>query len=1105
MRNSRLLCVTVLGLLLFGAPRGPAQPDDLGMQLDVAFKQGLAFFRNASYAESIPHFEKAVVLASKLFGAEHANTAAIMNTLASAHKYSGNMDRALSLYKESLRIRELTKDPKAVATGLNNLALLYDELGKHELAEPLFLRCLKMEEMRLGKDHREVATILLNLGGFYQTIARYKEAEDYTLRSLKIYEQHYGKDHAIMATPLNNLGILYLQTGRFEEAEILVLRGLRIRESKLAKDHPEVANSLGNLAQVYQTVGRLKEAEVAYLRSLKIFEARLGKEHPAVARSLSRLANLCLAMSRLEEAERLARRAAQIREAKLGKDHPDFAASLTQLAAVLRTLGKWQEAVQLDLQSLKIMEARLPPNHPARAMVLTNLGLDHHALGRLQEAASYFARALKMNEVLLGPNHPDVATGLNSLATIYKEMRRYQQAESAFQRGLKILVARFGKDHHQVGALQNNLAKLYAKMGRLKEAEDLMNRSLEVHRSNYGDQHPHVASNLVGLSAIYQITGRPKEAVKTFEQNLQITQKNLAGVFAFSSESAMGDYLETISGHVPILISMARESDALGPVNESALTWTLRRKGIVLDTLCRFRQAQSLLAPDDPLAKHVGQYRGLKQLMANAALNPPKGMSPEQASRQMAQWKKEVEELETEVNRALTRKLGGLDSEAITVAAVQKRLPPGTALVEFFRTPFRDFKNATWSIHHYVAFVLPAGKEPPRLIDLGEARAIEDGVTGLRQEFTTFQEKLRECESEEEIRDLEKAQEKIYQKAGASLQKLVFAPLRKALGQASFVYLAADGQLNRLPFEALVDDQGKYLVENYRFVYLSSGRDLLRDAVKPAGGTVVFAGPDYKLGHAERQEQAAKLLGKKELLATRSASATEFRSVGWKALPGAAAEAKDIQKLLLDTPYGPVKSYVGVDALEEVLKAMPAPRILHLATHGFFLDHDPAGPKKEGAGAGQARGRLKQMDNPLLRSGIVLAGANTIGDQENIGVEDGWVTAEEIALLNLRGTELVVLSACQTGLGDVKTGEGVYGLRRAFLYAGARTLLTSLFEVPDRETRELMQRFYGGLAQKRGKLEALHTAQVDMIRQRRQMQGAAHPFFWASFVLVGEP
>src|SRR5262249_40541979 len=156
------------------------------------------------------------------------------------------------------------------------------------------------------------------------------------------------------------------------------------------------------------------------------------------------------------------------------------------------------------------------------------------------------------------------------------------------------------------------------------------------------------------------------------------------------------------------------------------------------------------------------------------------------------------------------------------------------------------------------------------------------------------------------------------------------------------------------------------------------------------------------------------------------------------------AEAKDIQGLLTGTKFGPVKAYVGAEALEEVLKAMPAPRVLHLATHGFFLDHEPdATPAEDALGAGAARGRLKQSDNPLLRSGIVLAGANTIGDKDAPAkADDGWVTAEEIALLNLRGTELVVLSACQTGLGDVKTGEGVYGLRRAFLYAGAQTLVT---------------------------------------------------------------
>ena len=197
---------------------------------------------------------------------------------------------------------------------------------------------------------------------------------------------------------------------------------------------------------------------------------------------------------------------------------------------------------------------------------------------------------------------------------------------------------------------------------------------------------------------------------------------------------------------------------------------------------------------------------------------------------------------------------------------------------------------------------------------------------------------------------------------------------------------------------------------------------------------------------------------------------------------------------------------MGAEALEEVLKAMPAPRILHLATHGFFLDHERAAADEEGSGASGARARLKKMDNPLLRSGIVLAGANAIGKADTSArVDDGWVTAEEIALLNLRGTELVVLSACQTGLGDVRSGEGVFGLRRAFLYAGAKTLVTSLFEVPDRDTRDLMKHFYRNLQAGHGKLAALHGAQREMLTQRRLAGGAAHPFFWASFILVGDP
>jgi CHAT domain-containing protein len=341
------------------------------------------------------------------------------------------------------------------------------------------------------------------------------------------------------------------------------------------------------------------------------------------------------------------------------------------------------------------------------------------------------------------------------------------------------------------------------------------------------------------------------------------------------------------------------------------------------------------------------------------------------------------------------------------------------------------------------------------------------------------------------------------------LYRLAFAPLAGALGKNTVVYLAPDGELNRVAFEALVDDQDRYLIENYRFVYLSCGRDLVRPAAKAATGTVVFAGPDFDLGVKERKEQVAALLPKTEQVALRGNAATDVRGLRWTPLPGAAAEAADIDKALKDSSYGPVQIYSGAKALEDVFKRIKAPRVLHLATHGFFLEDIQRTPEQMDRGLGaDARGqeRLRMVKNPLLRSGIVLAGANALGDGTTLAdIDDGWVTAEEIALMNLQGTDLVVLSACESGLGDIKTGEGVYGLRRAFLYAGARTLVTSLFKVPDNETRLMMQRFYGSLKAGKGKLEALHDAQLAVIQERRKEHGAAHPFFWASFVLVGDP
>jgi len=1066
--------------------------------------------RAGKNAEAVPHLAKALALAPDVFGPDHLNTAGIADSLGHAQWEAGQFADAAKSFRLCLEIREkkLGRTDNKVATALSGLAAAYQKMGRPKEAIPLATRALAINEANLPANHPDIALALSNLATAYEEMGLYAKAGAALERSLRIQESR-SKEDAGVAYVLNNLASVYHHMGRFQEAEALVRRSLRIRETVLGKDHLDTAPTLNLLAEFYLNMGRFKEAEPLVRRSLAIREARLGTNHPLIANALNILGILLMDTGRLSESDGVLQRCLAIRERVQGKDHPEVATVLQNMAMLYFELGRMNEAEQFLLRTAAIREARLGKNHPLLASTLNNLAAFYASVGRVEDAERFSRRALAIAEAAFGKDHAAVAGYLANLAVVCRKTQRLEEAESKLLRALRIYETQFGKNGARLTHPLTNLGSLYNRMGRLDEAAAVLERSLDLLEKNKDENREGLTATLGNLADIYQQQGRKNMAWQLRARHAALIQKNLGNVFALSSETAMHRYLDGINGVLPTLVSMAVQADAPAEAATDAFTWTLRLKGIAMDTLCRYRQAQHLLAPGDPLSERVGRYQDVKQMLAAAALNSRQDLSADQLAKQMAQWRKEAEDLEREINRALGAKLSAGSAEDITTAAACQHLGADAALVEFVRAPVRDFKRYdAWSDPHYFAFVLGARQAAPRLMDLGPAKVIDDGVEAVRKEFTDFQDKLRECETAEDIVALEKTQEKQFAKVAGALYQRLFAPLHKTLGPARLLYLAPDGALNRLPFDALVNESGKYLVESYRCAYLSSGRDLLRPAPPAAPGTVVFAGPDFKLGAQERLAQAEKLLGKTEVLALRGQAGGALRSLGWKPLPGAAAEAKDIQKILDGSGYGPVKTYVGRDALEEVLKAMPPPRVLHLATHGFFLDHEPqaAASEEDGAGAGWARGRLRHMDNPLLRSGIVLAGANAVGDKESKAhVEDGWVTAEEIALLNLRGTELVVLSACQTGLGEVKSGEGVFGLRRAFLFAGARTLVTSLFEVPDKETCDLMKHFYSGLRSGQGKLAALHSAELTMLQRRRLTGGAAHPFFWASFVMVGDP
>src|SRR5262249_29653388 len=348
----------------------------------------------------------------------------------------------------------------------------------------------------------------------------------------------------------------------------------------------------------------------------------------------------------------------------------------------------------------------------------------------------------------------------------------------------------------------------------------------------------------------------------------------------------------------------------------------------------------------------------------------------------------------------------------------------------------------------------------------------------------------------ESLRD---PQRKDVQQAAQAVSDQVIQPVRAFLGDATHLLISPDGQFNLIPFEALLDDQGHYLIERYTITYLTSGRDLLRMQAVRASKSAPLVIADPFFGEPEATQMATLVQSHRARGSARArrrniTTAKNLSDVYFAPLPGTAQEARAIHSLFPEADV-----LTGPQATVDRLQQTHAPSILHIATHGFFLE-DPGSNSSQDANKpapNDARQtQAGKIENPLLRSGLPLAGANLNKGSK----DDGILTALKASSLDLSGTKLVTLSACDTGLGDVKDGEGVYGLRRAFFLAGSETLMMSMWSVSDRVTREMMTAYYTGLKQGLGRGEALRQAQLAMLKRK----GREHPFYWASFIQSGE-
>lgn len=928
--------------------------------------------------------------------------------------------------------------------------------GQYQKAIKYAEELVRTGEKAFGKNHRNVAIFLNNLAGLYYDLGDYSRAEPLYKRSLAIREKIFGTDHPNVATCLNNLAIIYKSQGDYIRAEPLYKRSLKISEKALGREHPNVAANLNNLAGLYYSIGDYSKAAPLFQRALEITEKVFGPEHPDVAKALNNLAGLYVYLGYYIKAEQLYKRSLKIKEKALDPGHPSIATTLNDLAELYRTLGDYPKAEPLYKKSLTIMEKTVGPSHPKVAQVLNNMAGLYYSIGDLVEAERLMKRSLAIKEKILGPEHPNVSKSLTNLAIFNATLGDYTEALRLYQRSIGIMEKTFGPDHPELAKSLNHFAVFLASTGDFENPYKLFKRAQAID------------SNLI-------------------DQVMGFTSEDQKIKFLSTKRHSLNLFLSLIDQHLSHKVFARRD----------ALNVWLKRKGVILESQKRFQEA--LVYSDD--TKAVKTFQDLSMVRSQLSRLVFAGPGKERLDsykKKMADLEAQKEKLEARLSKlsqafALKRKIAKADCEKVAGA-----LPQNTVLIEFARVEVFNFKTK-WLSAHYLVFLLHAGKgNKIGLIDLGAAYLIDRAVSGFKKEIAI----IRKVEGERII------------KSSKEIYDLVFKPIKRELGDVKEVFISPDSNLNLIPFEVLQGPDGRFLIEDYTFNYLAAGRDVLGfGEIKEKGGKALLMGdPDFDMGTEDKDFTLRKLaLSKVEggVIVKRS---SDMRGLHFNRLPGTREEIKVIHRLL-----GEDKAYcfTGKEALEEVLRKYETPRILHLATHGFFLsDLKLSDLRDDTLGRGiqpvsmfpkKPRKKIK-VENPLLRSGIALAGANNALQVSDVEKSDGIVTAEKILGLKLRGTDMVVLSACETGLGEVKTGEGVFGLRRAFTQAGAKSLVMSMWSVPDKETKELMIEFYKNiLSGKMNRCQALRQAALNEMKIVKARYGHTNPFYWGAFLFMGEP
>lgn len=914
----------------------------------------------------------------------------------------------------------------------------------------------KKAEIELGKMHRMYEKYIGNVAVLSFYLGDYKQAEEFYLEQLDIVKKVFGENHKNYANTANNLGSLYTELNRYEESEYYLLIAKRVWKITLGIYDPLYATSLNNLAELYKNQGYYEKAEPLFKSALSIRKGKYGDKHSLYASSLNSLGGLYDAMGIYNEAESLYLKAKTIWKETLGETHPNYSMVLNNLADVYQVLKKYEQAEKLYMQASKIKKEKFGEQSLQYSCTLNNLAVLYQRMELYEKAKPLLAKALEIDSIVVGVFSPTYASTLSNLAVLYQRLKNYKKAEKFYQKALEIKKEVLGQKHISYINLLASLANLYQNIKKYEQAgklnseiKDLTMNLLDVNYDNLNEkkQFQFLATmqrNFEGLHRMVVTFPSDTKRVKEI-QEVYLKIKGLS----LSRANTIRELVQSTNGSL---------------LNEIYNNWQYTRYQIGKATTLSIQSRQEKKIDLDSLLQ--------------------KGYEQEQ------ELAKQSKVIEKQLKYA---------AQKFTFEDLKNKLSSHEVCIDILHFPC--YKNDGGEIDSivYYALLTNSTDDAPKCIKLGIEKRFKN--------ILKFQVSLKGISY---VSDTELSSE---------LYQVLWAPLLPYLDGIKTIHLSASGVLHKVAFGALKVDSSKevYLVDQYNLHYYGTLRDFIfskkKKIIQQDKNIVLFGGANFSLDSSSLVKFVDSSNLKNENLPTDESPQSlaiegvdSSRGKDFVNLKGSLKEVEQIHKLFEQKKWV-VQTFSKDKALEGKLKihsGKNAPSILHIATHGYFFSK----PKQSVyyRKAKRLRERLKYHPNPLFRSGLAFSGANYAwnGGVPIQGLDDGILMAYEVAGLDLYNTQLVVLSACETGKGDIDNNEGVLGLQRAFKTAGVDQLIISLWKVNDIATSLLMEAFYRNYLKGQSTSEALKNAQ-NYLQKYKNKEGDliySKPYFWAGFILI---